>query len=103
MSVAKLIGHRVVVEGFYWATLAPHEGADGARKVRRAYSEEFSLVPHRSRDLSIKSNALSHIIGDALPARLLSADPAYRALASHDVIEHEDFFDDGLEEQSNDA
>ena len=103
MSATKPIGHRIVVEGFYWATVAPHEGADGVMKVRRAFSEEFALAPHKSRDLSIKSNALSHVIGDALPARLLAADPAYRALASHDVAEHENFFDDGLEEQSNDA
>lgn len=78
----KLLGHKITVEGFYFAFDAAGE------KVRRKYSEEFELAPAEHKVHG--QGALGHILTDKLlAARLSEKDPEFRAIQTHVVTAHE--------------
>lgn len=86
-----LCGHRVVVEGIYFARpLRREDDHTGKRKV--SYREEFLLDPAEHR--SHAQGALGHVLSDKLLAKRLTAkDPEFRGISTHEVTEHENLFE----------
>lgn len=77
-----LKGHRIVVEGFYFAVDKLGE------KVRRKYREEFEVKPGEHKVHG--QGALGHILSDKLLLeRLGKNDPEFRAIQTHVVVSHE--------------
>lgn len=77
-----LKGHKIVVEGFYFAVDKLGE------KVRRKYREEFTL---KAREHKVHGQgALGHLLSDKLLLeRLSKKDPEFRAIQTHVVTAHE--------------
>lgn len=79
-------GHKIVVEGFYFAGVI--DAAGSFEKKRVAYREEFTL---RAREHKLHGQgALGHILSDkVLAARLSSKDKNFRSIQTHVVTHHE--------------
>ncbi len=77
-----LRGHKITVEGFYFAF------DDAGEKVKRKYSEEFTLSAHEHR--AEPQGALGHLLSDKhLNERLSKKDKQFRAVQTHTVTKHE--------------
>lgn len=85
-----LQAHRVVVKGLY---LSRPAGKDGTTEMQQnPYQEEF-VINEPKEHLLEPQGAMAHVLKDLLPARLLSKDPAYRGIKTHEVHEHENIFE----------
>lgn len=82
-----VVGHKIVVKGFYLARAAKRDVGGTAEKRKIAYREEFDLAP--APHLLHEQNALAHVLRDLLPAKLREKDPEFRAIATHEIEEHE--------------
>lgn len=78
--------HHITVEGFYFSSkIEPHNGHFEKKKI--AYEETFRLEPCEAHLLA--QNALSHVLGEKLPARLREKDKNFRVLQTHVIVKHE--------------
>ena len=86
-----VIGHRIVVEGYYVSSeIEPHTGHAEKKRVR--YSESFDLKP--ADHLLHGQGALGHILSDGFLAERLSAkDKNFRAIATHVISKHENILE----------
>lgn len=83
-----LAGHRVTVKGFYLAAPNAKSAAGHWEKRRLPYEETFDLEPKGHNFHG--QGALGHLLRDEiLAARLLENDPEFRAIATHEVVKHE--------------
>ena len=87
----KLIGHRIVVEGIYFANrISKHNGQHEKEKV--SYREEFTLAP--GEHARAGRGQLGHILSDErLLKRLSEKDKDFRAIQTHKVVVAEDLFE----------
>lgn len=88
-----LVGHKIVVEGFYSAAPQKTDEAGHWSKRRVAYREQFELAAHEHRLTA--QGSLGHILSDKfLAARLSKNDPEFRAILTHKVVAHENMLAD---------
>lgn len=82
-----LVGHKVIVEGFYLAAPNKRDASGHFEKRKVKYREEFLLKPHEHR--SHGQGALGHLLSDKILAQRLSEkDPDFRAISTHHITSH---------------
>jgi hypothetical protein len=87
----KLAGHRLTIEGFYFARPKERDAEGGYGRIKKSYHEEFVLDPSES--YLDQNAALGAVLsGGLLTLHLRSKDPDFQAVNTHVIAKHENLW-----------